>query len=75
MAALVSGWALIVASPFVGILPGPGGIPVFLAGLVIVLRNSHGAHRLFAVLQRHRVFEKIVIAVVKREDSGRPSVA
>lgn len=52
MAALVSGWALIVASPFVGILPGPGGIPVFLAGLVIVLRNSHGARRLFIRLQK-----------------------
>ncbi|MFO1014074.1 MAG: hypothetical protein U1E50_09950 [Caulobacteraceae bacterium] len=46
------GWVLIVLSPFVGILPGPGGIPVFVAGAVLVLRNSRGARRWFIRLQR-----------------------
>ena len=48
VAAIVGGWALIVASPFVGILPGPGGIPVFLAGAVLVLKNSPASRRAFA---------------------------
>ncbi len=48
IAAIVGGWALIVASPFVGILPGPGGIPVFLAGAVLVMKNSPGSRRAFA---------------------------
>ncbi len=49
---IVVGWFLIVISPFIGILPGPGGIPVFAAGAVLVLRNSRGARRWFVRLQR-----------------------
>jgi hypothetical protein len=33
------GWLLIVASPFVGVIPGPGGIVVFAAGVVLLVRK------------------------------------
>ncbi|WP_303539343.1 PGPGW domain-containing protein [Sphingomonas natans] len=46
------GWFLVVLSPFVGVLPGPGGIFVFAAGLVLLLRNSAWARRRYAQLKR-----------------------
>lgn len=35
----IAGFGLIIISPFTGLLPGPGGIPVFLAGLGILSLN------------------------------------
>jgi hypothetical protein len=35
-------------APVVGLLPGPGGVFVFAAGLVLLLRNSLWARRRFA---------------------------
>ncbi|HWL47657.1 MAG TPA: hypothetical protein VNQ31_08070 [Sphingomonadaceae bacterium] len=49
---LVMGWLLIAASPAVGILPGPGGIFVFAAGLGLVLRNSLWAKRRYVAFKR-----------------------
>ena len=46
------GVLLIVAAPLVGVLPGPGGVFVFAAGLVLVLRNSLWARRRWAKLKR-----------------------
>lgn len=43
-----AGALLIAAAPVVGIVPGPGGIFVFAAGLVLVLQNSDWARRQFA---------------------------
>ena len=51
-AQLVAGVLLIVAAPLVGAIPGPGGIFVFAAGLVLVLRNSHWARRRWARAKR-----------------------
>lgn len=34
-----TGVVLIILSPFIGILPGPGGIPMFLAGLGLLSVN------------------------------------
>lgn len=51
---LALGAALIVASPFVGVLPGPGGIFVFAIGLSLVLRHSRWARRRYARLKRQR---------------------
>ena len=51
--AILGGWVLIVISPLVGIIPGPGGIPVLLAGLILVLQNSRLARRQFVRLS-HR---------------------
>ena len=49
---LVVGLLLIAATPLVGIIPGPGGIFVFAAGLVLVLQNSNWARLRFARLKR-----------------------
>ena len=59
LAAIAGGWLLIVASPFVGVIPGPGGIPVLLGGLVLVLQNSRWARRRFVRLSRR--FPKTVM--------------
>ncbi|MET0308457.1 MAG: hypothetical protein ABW023_07100, partial [Sphingomonas sp.] len=40
------------SAPIVGIIPGPGGIFVFAAGLVLVLQNSIRARNRFVRLKR-----------------------
>ena len=40
------GVLLIVISPFLGPLPGPGGLPVFLTGLWLLSLNHEWAHKL-----------------------------
>src|SRR5690606_28959019 len=42
---LVTGWLLVVASPVVGVMPGPGGLLVFAAGLALLLKNSRWVKR------------------------------
>ena len=49
---LVIGLLLIAVTPLVGIIPGPGGIFVFGAGLVLVLQNANWARKLFARAKR-----------------------
>lgn len=46
------GLTLVIVSPAVGIIPGPGGIPVFAAGLALMLRNSDRAKRVFVRAKR-----------------------
>ncbi len=46
------GVALVIAAPLVGIIPGPGGVVVFAAGLALMLRNSHWAKRQFVGAKR-----------------------
>jgi len=46
------GWLLIVVSPFVGVLPGPGGIFVFAAGVALLIRNSCWAKRRYVGMKR-----------------------
>jgi len=46
------GWALIALSPAIGVLPGPGGIFVFAAGAILLLRNSAWAKRRYVALKR-----------------------
>ncbi|KRB52068.1 MAG: PGPGW domain-containing protein [Pseudomonadota bacterium] len=45
------GSLIVVAGIAVAPLPGPGGIPVIVVGLMIVLRNSFKARRQFVRLQ------------------------
>jgi len=52
VALLVLGVLVILISPIVGAIPGPGGIFVFAAGLVLVLQNSLWARRNFARWKR-----------------------
>ena len=49
---LIGGWLLIAASPVVGVLPGPGGIFVFAAGVILLLRNSAWARRRYVAFKR-----------------------
>ena len=44
---LALGPLLMIASPLVGLIPGPGGLIVFVAGLALTLQASHPAKRLY----------------------------
>ncbi len=46
------GCLLLLITPFVGVLPGPGGTVTFAAGAVLVLRYSRWGKRLYARLGR-----------------------
>lgn len=48
----VLGLLLIAASPVVGIVPGPGGVIVFGAGLALVLKYSEWAKRRYVAFKR-----------------------
>lgn len=43
---LVIGLLVVIASPFTGVLPGPGGIPVFLIGIAILATEYEWAQRI-----------------------------
>lgn len=49
---LVTGVVVVILSPVVGAIPGPGGVFVFAAGLALVLQNSHKARRGFVQIKR-----------------------
>jgi len=51
-ALLTLGWLLLVVGLVFAILPGHVGLPVLIAGLIIVLRTSRPARRMFIGLQR-----------------------
>jgi hypothetical protein len=42
---LIAGLALVIAAPFTGVLPGPGGIPIFLIGIAILATEFEWAQR------------------------------
>lgn len=46
------GALIMLVSPIVGAIPGPGGVFVFAAGLVLVLQNSRWAKGHFARIKR-----------------------
>jgi hypothetical protein len=46
------GFAIIVFGVAIAPLPGPGGIPVIVVGLMVVLRNSFKARRQFVRLHK-----------------------
>ena len=46
------GCLLLVLTPFVGVLPGPGGLFVFAAGAALVLKYSNWAKRRYVWFQR-----------------------
>jgi hypothetical protein len=49
---LTLGCVLMMLSPLVGILPGPGGVVVFAFGLGLALRNSAWAKRRYVEFKR-----------------------
>jgi hypothetical protein len=46
------GILLVIVSPLVGAIPGPGGIFVFAAGLALILQNSEWAKRQYVKFKR-----------------------
>jgi len=52
IASLTLGWVLILCSPVVGVIPGPGGVFVFAAGAALLIRNSAWAKRHYVRLKR-----------------------
>ena len=48
----MAGLLLILLSPLVGAIPGPGGVFVFAAGLTLALRNSDWAKRQYVRFKR-----------------------
>ena len=55
------GFAIILGGILIAPLPGPGGIPVIVVGLMIVLRNSFKARRQFVKL--HRAYPKTLYPI------------
>ena len=51
-ALVVLGFLLMMVSPLVGVIPGPGGIVVFAAGLALTLKYSRWAKRTYVRLKR-----------------------
>ena len=49
---LALGPTLIVLSPVVGLVPGPGGLLVFIAGVALTLQASQVAKRLYVRAKR-----------------------
>ena len=49
---VVLGFALMIVSPAAGILPGPGGIFVFAAGLALALKYSEWVKRKYVTFKR-----------------------
>lgn len=47
-----TGVLLVIVSPVVGIVPGPGGVVVFAAGAGLMLKNSRWAKRQYARFKR-----------------------
>ena len=49
---VVLGFVLMAVSPLVGVIPGPGGILVFAAGLALTLKYSEWAKRKYVEFKR-----------------------
>jgi hypothetical protein len=49
---VVLGFVLMILSPVAGIVPGPGGIFVFAAGLALALKYSDWAKRKYVAFKR-----------------------
>jgi hypothetical protein len=51
-ALLCLGFLLLAITPLVGPIPGPGGLLTFAGGMILILRNSNWARRVFARTKR-----------------------
>ncbi|TDI62169.1 MAG: hypothetical protein E2O92_01690 [Alphaproteobacteria bacterium] len=55
---LAVGWLIIVVGAILGVIPGPGGIPIVAVGAMIVLSQSRAARKQFIRLQKR--FPKVM---------------
>ncbi len=60
----IAGFGLIIISPLTGFLPGPGGIPIFLAGLGLVSLNHEWAANLLKNIEEKwlAAIDKLLLA-------------
>lgn len=61
MGMVLLGFAVIALGILIAPIPGPGGIPVIVVGVMIVLRNSFKARRQFVRL--HRAYPKTLYPI------------
>lgn len=70
---VILGLAIVLAGVLIAPLPGPGGLPVIVVGLMIVLKNSFKARRLFVQVQRrHPNWVHPVRRLLRREPEFIP---
>lgn len=50
----IAGFGLIIVAPFIGMLPGPGGVPLFFAGLGLIANNHTWAKNILNMLEKKR---------------------
>ncbi|MBA3940376.1 MAG: hypothetical protein C0520_04105 [Sphingopyxis sp.] len=71
-ALFVFGVLLIVASPIVGVLPGPGFLILFPLGLMLCLQNSAWAKRRYVRFKRrHPRYGERVDRIMRRVSAAR----
>lgn len=72
---LILGMAMVIASPFLGWLPGPGGIPLFLLGIALLSTEFKWAERIrdkvlawlepvFKWFRANKVFGTILLVMI-----------
>lgn len=49
----ILGFSLVIISPFLGWIPGPGGIPVLILGLSLLANNHEWAERILDRVKEH----------------------
>ena len=52
LALVITGFLLVLSTPIIGPIPGPGGTIVFAAGLTLMLRYSQRSKRIYVRLKR-----------------------
>lgn len=78
---LVVGLLIVIASPFTGVLPGPGGIPVFLIGVAILATEFEWAQRIRDPIlhwvhvagqawRRHKIIGTLIIIMIAASFAG-----
>lgn len=70
---LGTGWFLVVvATPIIGALPGPGGIFVFAGGAALLIKNSNWVKRAYARLaKRHPKYARWADKGLRRSAAPR----
>ena len=69
---LVTGIFLVIISPIIGAIPGPGFIIVFPIGLALILKSSRTAKRLYVRFkERFPRYGRWADMVMRRRKAGR----
>jgi hypothetical protein len=66
------GWLLIVLTPIIGALPGPGGVFVFAGGAALLLKNSNWVKRAYVrYTRRYPSHGRLADKVLRRAPAPR----